>query len=64
VAEEPVSSEPVSGLKFPANRENNREFSKFEALGHAKSGNLLVDQRLGGKFPATLNREFFRHNKE
>src|ERR1700692_3457743 len=31
LAEEPVSSEPVSGREFPANRENNREFCKIGA---------------------------------
>ena len=31
LAEEAVSSEPVSGRKFPANRENNREFCKIGA---------------------------------
>src|ERR1700704_3908384 len=29
VAEEPVSSEPVSAADFPANRENNREYRKI-----------------------------------
>jgi hypothetical protein len=34
VAEGQSGANPSAPKDFPANRENNREFSKFEALGH------------------------------
>ena len=59
LAEGAVSSEPVSGRKFPANRENNREFCKIGAdrrLSRPKSP--LYRNGLEANSLRDLNREF------
>jgi hypothetical protein len=37
--------------KFPANREKNREFSKFEALGYLLSGKITVKSKAYSEIP-------------
>ena len=59
LAEEPVSSEPVSGREFPANRENNREFCKIGADRRLRRPkNPRYSNGLEANSLRTLNREF------
>jgi hypothetical protein len=51
--------EPVSAGKFPANRENNREFSKKRAvLGEMACLNDRKINEFSLEFPTCRNREF------
>ena len=57
--EETVSSEPVSGRKFPANRENNREYRGIRADRRPRRGKSpRYSNGLGANSLRTLNREF------
>jgi len=65
LADEAVSIEPVSGLKFPVKQGKNREFLRFprrsERLRHEKPWNRLD---FFGEFPTQRNREFSLGNRD
>jgi hypothetical protein len=46
-----VAVEPVSTVKFPANREKNREFCKIEALGAPETVNSGAVAGLSKQIP-------------
>ena len=51
MAEDAVVVQPVSTLLFPANREKNREFSKFVAFGASETVNNSVVIELPMQIP-------------
>ena len=59
-----VAFEPVSTLKFPANREINREFRQFAWWAQICTLTREQIQRLAVKFPTQPNREFLQKNRE
>ena len=60
-----VVIEPVSASNFPANREINREFRRFEANRHLRRVAFGNDSApLEEKFPNPWNREYFLVNTE
>jgi hypothetical protein len=46
-----VAVEPISTVKFPANREKNREFCKIEVLGAARTLNSAAVAGLPTQIP-------------
>jgi len=65
VADDVVSSEPVSATKFPAIREFNREFwENWPNFGCPCRGKRRDFNRMEIKFPTQSNRVFFRANRE
>jgi hypothetical protein len=57
--EEAVSSEPVSGAKFPASRETTGNFIDSELSGASTRAKRPSTQCLTSQFPTHPNREFF-----
>jgi hypothetical protein len=46
-----VACEPVSTLKFPANREKNREFSQIRALGTILKAATRANSKVSSEIP-------------
>ena len=54
VVADAVTVEPVSTLKFPANREKNTELCKLVAFGAAETPNRAVVARLQMQIPYSM----------
>ena len=65
LAEDAVSSEPVSARKFPVLQGKYREFGNFRPGSPSRGRKKAKDRAaIGGKFPAPRNREFFQRCRE
>jgi hypothetical protein len=60
VADDVVLIEPVSMIKFPANRAINREARRFWPFSDLDPKSLAKYQALVAKFPCAQNREFLQ----
>src|SRR5450830_519800 len=66
-----VRYEPVSTLKFPANREKNREFRRIRPLSAILKADTRANSKACSEIPYATeqgiirrNREFWRRNRE
>jgi hypothetical protein len=59
LADDAVSCELVSGIKFPANREINREFRKFRASAAISASNRRANSKACSQIPYATEQGIF-----
>jgi hypothetical protein len=64
VVADAVPVEPVSTVKFPANREINREFCQIRLLGAILPADTRANSKAWSEIPYSADREFLQKNRE